>query len=488
MKEPEMILGYAIYDSEKYPFVYEKGILNLLPGTEIELKKQKRNLFKDFAELSKFKIKHEWISNDYIEGTTSDGKSILFISNGGSGNNNGFIQYDIRFIYEYESNSLNGKLISGLIIKADEIDYFFNPSRVFNGEISFNENDSLREITVKSVMDSKHTMQCGSYNSGDISITVEISAYSTYSSRSENPLSAQSQICLEFDKPVDLHKALEIIYHQESFLNYISYRKNVNIREVSVFEKNENELRRNVGEIYINRKKVIETNKRKTKEVLTFELLEGKIAPILQAIAEGKVYLEHLCTCIDDKSSYNVANIILLFAAFEREYNNIFSSRPIRSKEYLDLKADVLELLENHKKECKNRKLRKYISGFKKIINNSDNSLSERIKNAITDNINIMEMFLHENYQTVNKELIDDISLRMNSMRNDIAHGNLDLKIEPIHISDFGILKILIYVMRLNSMDISVKSIQKGICKLFGYNIYIPDEPKDIHAVKATNM
>lgn len=473
MNQPEMILGYAEYDGGKYPFVYEQGILNLLPGTEMELKKQNKDLLNHFTKLSKFKITHEWISNAYIRGTTSSGKNILFISKGGSGNNNGFIRYQIQAIYEYQSNSPNGELISGLIITADEIDYFFNPSRVFNSEISVNENQVLQGITVKSGRDSNFTIHCGNYHSGEISVSIEVSAYATYSSNSENPLAAQSQICFEFDKAINLDDALDIINHQELFLRYISYRKNINIRNVDTFRLNEKELRSKEGKIYIISNNIIETNKKKTKQILTFELIEEKIAPIFQAIADGKVYLNHICTCIDNKNSYNVARIILIFAAFEREYNNVFSSQAVRSKEYLELKADVLTYLDNLIKTCPNGKSRKYVTGFKRIIDKSDNSLSERIKNAINNNKEIVSMFLIKNYQVDDKKIIDDIAQRMNSMRNNIAHGNLDLEIQPIHISDFAVLEILIYVMRLNSLSISVKSIQKSICKLFGYNIYI---------------
>ena len=204
---------------------------------------------------------------------------------------------------------------------------------------------------------------------------------------------------------------------------------------------------------------------------------------MFQIIADGKLYLGHICSSIDNQSSYNIARIILIFAAFEREYNNAFSSKPIRSKKYLDVKAEVLSLLDNFEGTCPTKKSRKYIKGFKKMIDNSDNSLSERIKNAINTNIEIVRIFLNRKYQADVEETIDNIAERMSIMRNDIAHGNLDLKIEAIHLSDLAILEILIYVLTLNSLNISITSIQKAICKLFGYNIYIADKPKDENIV-----
>lgn len=248
MKEPEMIFGYAEYDSGKYTFVYEKGMLNLLPDTKMEWQTRKTNLLNFFSEPSSFKIKNEWIPNAHIKGITKEGKDILFISKGNSINNNGFIQYEIIVIYEYQSNYPNGELISGLVLTADEIDYFFKPSRVFSSEMFFNKEDNtINRITVKSERDSNHTIQCGSYNSGDITVNVEISAYFIYSNRSENPLSAQSQICIQFNKAIVLDKALDIINQLKSFLKYICYRKNINIRNINVFGQNDKGLRINEG-------------------------------------------------------------------------------------------------------------------------------------------------------------------------------------------------------------------------------------------------
>lgn len=296
MYGPETILGYAQYEGDKYPFVYEKGILNLLPGSEVEWSKQKSKLLKSFMELSKFQVRHEWISNKYIKGITNEGKKILFITKGDGSNNNGFIQYTIQVMYQYNADSLKGDLINGLIITADEIDYFFNPARAFNSEFIFNKDNGLQEIHVKSGRELNSTINCGNYYYEDISIEVEVSAYSTFRARSENPLSAQSQMSFEFNKGIELDKALEIINQQELFLRYICYRKNVNINTVKVFSRNDSGLRRTEGKIYIISEELLETDKKRNKQILTFEFLQEKIIHLFQAIADGKVYSQHICS------------------------------------------------------------------------------------------------------------------------------------------------------------------------------------------------
>ena len=63
----------------------------------------------------------------------------------------------------------------------------------------------------------------------------------------------------------------------------------------------------------------------------------------------------------------------------------------------------------------------------------------------------------------------------MNQMRNDSAHGNIDVEFSEEHFGDFAILECLIYAMRLRAIGLDYLSIQRAICKLMNYNIYIPD-------------
>lgn len=488
MKEHEMILGYAEYNSNKYSFVYDNGVLTLIPETKIQWGKRQIDLLHEIEMMSNsFKVEHEWSPSVYIRGITNKGKNILFISNLNGDNNSGFMQYKIQVIYVYDSKSSNGELIEGLTITADEIDYFFQPSRVFNSKFTVNKNNICKDFTINASSDINNTIECGNYSSGDSLISMEISAYPTFSLKSNVPLSAQSEICFEFDKGVVLDKALEIVSQLKTFLRYVSYRKNVHVRNINVFRLNEKGLRSIEGEIYIISNEIIETNEDEKKEVLTFELLEGKTTSIFQLISDGKLYLDHICNCVDDKRSYNIARIILIFAAFEREYNS-FDSKPVRSKEYLSVKANVLDFLNKEKETAKekglNKKSRKYIDGYIKMINKSDNSLSACIKNAINKNIGIVRIFLQRNYNNDNEVIIDSIAERMKDMRNNIAHGNLDLKIEAVHISDLAILEILIYVMALSSLNITETSIQKSICKLFGYNMCIPNKSEVIKTEK----
>lgn len=477
MEKSEMILGYAEYDGSEYPFVYEKGKLILLPPTESEWGVQRKDLIENMAKPFKTDTTHRFIENLYIVGITSKNKNIIFISTGTVGNNNGFREFEIKVIYEYQSNSPNGDLISGLTIKAEEIDYFFNPARVFESKIFISDDNKLDTISIKSGKNFNDIKDCGTYTNENMSISIEISAYSTYSSQSEKPLSAQSQICFEFDQPVSLDKTIEVINHQVSFLKYVCYRENINLKSIDVIRRNEKDLRVKEGNIIIVDSYINETNKKKSDQILNFELLEGNVTSLFQSIADGEVYLSHICENINSRKSYDIARIILLFTAFEAEYENFFSSDTLRSPKYFEAQKEALDLLNNFKDKSNSRS-KSYIRSFINSITFNDVPLNLCIKNVIEKNKDLIEIFLNYNYRSCDKELINSIAERLSTMRNHIAHGNLTFKIEAIHIFDLKILEILIYIMRLSSLEISDESIQKGVCNLMGYNIAIQDSPK----------
>lgn len=52
-----------------------------------------------------------------------------------------------------------------------------------------------------------------------------------------------------------------------------------------------------------------------------------------------------------------------------------------------------------------------------------------------------------------------------------MAHGNLDICIDDVHIFGFNILETLLYVMRLKKMGIQESKIQESVKALMGYNI-----------------
>jgi hypothetical protein len=357
-----------------------------------------------------------------------------------------------------------------LIITAEEINYFFDPSNVYDYQIlQNNEDNSIQEITIQTGKKTNQVVKCGSYTTNDVKVEIELSAHSKYKHKAASPFLAESRMCLEFDKPVDINIALAVVREGITFLNYVCYRQNINLSKVSVFSRNEKGQRRINGNVYLLSEQEPETNIHKSKKLITFNLIKDKIAAIFQEISSGKLYLSHLCKNITATYSYNTARIILLFAAFEREYNNFLSNIPNRSPQYLQVKQQAISVLDNI--ECVNSKSKKYVRRFKNLIEKDDTRLSDRIKYVLERHNDIIDIFIKYYYHSLDENLVDELSQRLNTMRNDIAHGNFGFQIEPIHISDLILLEILIYAIRLKALNIDSVAIKKAIQNLFGTHI-----------------
>lgn len=64
-----------------------------------------------------------------------------------------------------------------------------------------------------------------------------------------------------------------------------------------------------------------------------------------------------------------------------------------------------------------------------------------------------------------------NMASKMNTLRNNMAHGNLDIQLEKSHFFGFSIIEALLYAMRLKSLGIEEKKIQNGITQIMGYNL-----------------
>ena len=65
------------------------------------------------------------------------------------------------------------------------------------------------------------------------------------------------------------------------------------------------------------------------------------------------------------------------------------------------------------------------------------------------------------------EEIIEEIGLSVNSLRNGVVHGRLDMELEARHITDIKFVEEMIYVIRLKSIGIDEVVIKQIINNLF---------------------
>lgn len=97
----------------------------------------------------------------------------------------------------------------------------------------------------------------------------------------------------------------------------------------------------------------------------------------------------------------------------------------------------------------------------------------ELIFRLVCDKVGCMYPFVVRRYEGDYENIIDEVSISINSLRNGVAHSRLDLELEPRHLTDIKFVEELLYVIRLKSLGIGEIIIQKAINQLFHENLAI---------------
>ena len=90
--------------------------------------------------------------------------------------------------------------------------------------------------------------------------------------------------------------------------------------------------------------------------------------------------------------------------------------------------ADELAESTHSKREAK------YAKDFSESIDKMQIGFGDKLRRAIVEHQSIMDCFLIDEYGEKYKDQLDEICARMNRLRNDLAHGNIDLKFCPEHL------------------------------------------------------
>ena len=194
-----------------------------------------------------------------------------------------------------------------------------------------------------------------------------------------------------------------------------------------------------------------------------------KSAKLFTEIKNNTFGFQHVCDSIDDMRHFPTSRIIMILAAFEREYRNIYGQDSGRSDEYLKVKSEVVSLIDGYL-NSKQGNRRKYEKQLKKYVENRDSSFEDNIKYALADCEEILTSFVTSKYPGSYMDIIDGISSRMGEVRNGIAHSRLDLHFDAIHLADIRVIEELIYAIRLKNISVSPLDCKKAINRLFAEN------------------
>ena len=205
------------------------------------------------------------------------------------------------------------------------------------------------------------------------------------------------------------------------------------------------------------------------EKTVKFYCLESKLSELVQAIANEKVYTEHIPETKKDGSRITVARTILITAAFEWTFTQTYGSPPLSAYRQ-EVKADVLEKLDVLPEEKSyNSKKKSEVKLYHKIVSNVDRNLSEKIQYALKDCANILEPFMRRLYAINGMEVAPfaQIADDLQYQRNAYAHGQIDRELKENIVLDVIILEWLNYCMLFKHIGYDEIDIFNAINQIF---------------------
>lgn len=458
--EHEEMTGFAEYDGNSIPFLFRDNRLLLFPPDEHMQIKQAARAFERWSDNFK---SNQWIPQRYIRGITTKKKTVLFHIPDNPSDDNGFLSFRVYNACIYSGDEKNGLMFQKLRIGLEEGNYFYGPSYFW--QLCYDE----RGISDIKPRNGRTDILFGKYTYQGVQVKVRLDEKSSLAYQEENFLTSSTVVVLETSRLIDFDVALDLIHHIKIMFCYLTRRKNIAIKEIEFWK---NGKKGNPAQIYGNillfDQSASETDRHRDRRIIPYSVIKKKADSLLQAIADGELYIEHLPEDISSSSRYNIGEMILNFASFEREFSNLYGKvHGLRSENYYLAQKSACELLEDEAKKIPSKKERKYYRDFTKTIQNSGSSFSAKMSYAIHLHIEDMSSLITSRYGGCDDNIIEGICDRLNQIRNSCVHGNLGLRFEAMHISDLRILQVLVYVMRLNSMKVDAKNIKRAIAGIF---------------------
>lgn len=409
------------------------------------------------------------LEDDYLVGKSDEiGKTIIFIPKSNQvTKSNSVIIIEIQMYFILPWNTAQ---ILEISFFGPEIDAIYP----CNNNITIaksNENAGEFIITTPTFETTTSNQKLFKYKERNIKVDFSISRIINFSTYEKPPLQMQSSLNFYFDKTDDYLFAAELSSLASKFLSYLCYRNNIHFSKIQLVMLNE-QNRKSYGEIiYCQNKGDIEFKCIKDKRFISYDEFKGYEHIILDKLSSNTLYTTHIPSSYEQGSHINASTFILITAAFEWEFKNLYPEGITKKQSTIEAEEYVKNIIEDLKNNHTGKK--KEILKFLSKLVRSD-SLNSKIIHAYNDLSNIANVFGNHIY-TLNGEtlLIKDMADRISKQRNNFAHGNIDNEFIGLSLLDLIFLERLIYIMQLKRIGLNDLEIKKAINNLFKCNLMI---------------
>lgn len=160
-------------------------------------------------------------------------------------------------------------------------------------------------------------------------------------------------------------------------------------------------------------------------------------------------------------------------AGFEWQFKSIYGNvKSKKNENFSNIKEEICSFIDDLISNNTGKK-KKYSKEFKKIIDHKDMRLKEKIKYALKNNSEEIDIFIRTLYSinSLEEPSYEQIGKRLSKERNNYAHGNISAEIDHLVVLDVLVVEWLLYIMVLKEANYSSQVIKKIINKLFNRNV-----------------
>ena len=411
----------------------------------------------------------EWLANppyfsdEFLEGLNMDtGKIILFKPHSGkAGFKNTTLHISILYYVELDERAP----INRLSVKCAELNFFYDISKCMEKQV-FDEEGKVSCHT-KNFEETTSTKDC--FNLYGKNVELYFTIYRGIKSRDCFPLNLHSIINFVFSETNDYDFLVEICRSLHSFLSFACYRKNIGEFTIELYKKRKERGHQKIGNIYfpINNA-ILERDNIVKDRHLTYDGIGERIGQIFQDIADDKLYLRHLPESYHDSLKMNSSKFIMITAAIEWIFNNLYPEGIKHRSATVKATEKVKSHLAFKIKEStgKEKELYKFLNRV--LISDP---LSQKIVQLGKDNDNIFKpigTFLYCLNSEEDKFEYTQIRKRIETQRNNFAHGNLDKEFDELVGLDILFLERVAYLLQLKAYCSDKDIIMDQVKRLFG--------------------
>lgn len=457
--ELNVYTGTLTYKEIEFSFIFDGKELRLIPPKdkchEWFIKPLKGNAYTFDDSV--------YIEDNYLVGECNENwQKIIFLpknTNIGIYNSVLIVKIEAYIIQKFEED-----FIDRLGFISQEIDCIYPTNQAL--EYPEWTEDGIFSIKTKNFHNTTSYKQYFSVDGKDVHVYFGISRISSFKI-GKPPLELHSEMFFEFKKTNDYAFILRLWRIAKCFIQYLCYRKNVNLSSVELSAPYKDGKHRKFATLYIINEEIDnEPEILKKRRYIKQEYISGAEGKILNDIAENKIYLRHLPDTYRAGKSINAARFIMITAAFEWTFKKNYPNGI--SKKISTMKAEKLATNSMNKLiDNSTSKLKEIYKFLRKLI--GSNSLQNEIEQVGKDYAEIIDIFGQHLY-SINKEKLkySEMGSRLSNQRNNYAHGNLDKDFDSLSLLDLIYLERIVYAMQLKEYGVQKISIQHAINDLFG--------------------